>query len=111
MRQVQDPGQPVPAAKRRCTAAAGRASRPLYVRSATARRTAAWLLAVPLEPKPVLSFDYQGDYDLVFDLLDCPMPGGWKYEHVGATLDVERLEMYFRKYGDRHHALHDARAN
>ncbi|SDC19480.1 protein of unknown function [Cupriavidus sp. YR651] len=71
----------------------------------------AWLLDVPVKPKRVLCFDYQGDFDLVLDLLDYDMPPGWKCEHIGGRLDAERLEMYFRKYGGRHHALHDARAN
>lgn len=71
----------------------------------------AWLLAMPTKPKRILCFDYQGDYDLVLDLLDGEMPVGWKCEHVGGKLDVERLERYFREHGGRHHALHDARAN
>ncbi|NKF85004.1 3'-5' exoribonuclease.1 [Ralstonia solanacearum] len=71
----------------------------------------AWLLAVPTKPKRVLCFDYQGDYDLVLDLLDGAIPSGWLCEHVGGRLDVERLERYFREHGGRHHALHDARAS
>lgn len=71
----------------------------------------AWLLAVPAKPQRVLCFDYQGDFDLVLDLLDAEIPSGWKYEHVGGQLDMERLETYFREHGGRHHALHDARAN
>lgn len=71
----------------------------------------AWLLAVPAKPKRVLCFDYQGDFDLVLDLLDAEIPAGWKCEHVGGRLDMERLETYFREHGGRHHALHDARAN
>ncbi|MHA6862229.1 3'-5' exonuclease family protein [Ralstonia pseudosolanacearum] len=71
----------------------------------------AWLLAMSAKPKRVLCFDYQGDYDLVLDLLDGEMPVGWNCEHVGGKLDVERLERYFREHGGRHHALHDARAN
>ncbi|WP_247561928.1 3'-5' exoribonuclease [Ralstonia solanacearum] len=71
----------------------------------------AWLLAVPAKPKPVLCFDYQGDFDLVLDLLDAEIPAGWKCQHVGGRLDMERLETYFREHGGRHHALHDARAN
>nr|WP_296649971.1 3'-5' exoribonuclease [Paraburkholderia sp.] len=72
----------------------------------------AWLLAVPAKPKRgVLCFDYQGDFELVLDLLDAEIPPGWKCEHVGRRLDMERLETYFREHGGRHHALHDARAN
>ncbi len=70
-----------------------------------------WLLAVPAKPKRVLCFDYQGDFDLVLDLLDAEIPPGWKCEHIGRRLDMERLETYFREHGGRHHALHDARAN
>lgn len=71
----------------------------------------AWLSAIPAKPKRVLCFDYQGDYDLVLDLLDSAIPSGWTCEHVRHQLDVERLERYFREHGGRHHALHDARAN
>jgi hypothetical protein len=71
----------------------------------------AWLLAVPAKPRPILCFDYQGDFDLLYDLLDGDMPTGWKSEHIGNRLDVEKQEAYFREHGGRHHALHDARAN
>ncbi|WP_257010195.1 3'-5' exoribonuclease [Burkholderia ubonensis] len=71
----------------------------------------AWLLAVPVKPKRILCFDYQGDFDLLYDLLDGNIPAGWKCEHIGRRLNMERLEAYFRQHGGRHHALHDARAN
>ncbi|MFX1768098.1 3'-5' exoribonuclease [Paraburkholderia sp. A1RI-2L] len=71
----------------------------------------AWLMNVPAKPRPILCFDYQGDFDLIYDLLDGEMPEGWKYEHVGNKLDLGRMEAYFRQHGGRHHALHDARAN
>ncbi|WP_311732569.1 MULTISPECIES: 3'-5' exoribonuclease [Burkholderia cepacia complex] len=71
----------------------------------------AWLLAVPAKPKRILCFDYQGDFDLLYDLLDGNIPAGWKCEHIGRRLNMERLEAYFRQHGGRHHALHDARAN
>ncbi|KVM70376.1 hypothetical protein WJ60_09190 [Burkholderia ubonensis] len=70
-----------------------------------------WLLGVPTKPKPILCVDYQGDFDLLYDLLDGDMPAAWKCEHIGRRLNVERLEAYFREHGGRHHALHDARAN
>lgn len=70
-----------------------------------------WLLAIPAKTKRVLCFDYQGDYDLVLDLLDGAIPSSWACEHVRHRLDAERLERYFREHGGRHHALHDARAN
>ncbi|SDC19781.1 protein of unknown function [Cupriavidus sp. YR651] len=71
----------------------------------------AWLLAVPARPQPILCFDYQGDIDLMFDLLDRDVPGGWMSEHIGDRLDVGKLEAYYREHGGRHHALHDARAH
>ncbi|MGF6981955.1 hypothetical protein QFZ99_001432 [Paraburkholderia atlantica] len=71
----------------------------------------AWLSAVPAKPRPILCFDYQGDFDLLYDLLDGDMPAGWKHEHIGNRLDAARQEAYFYEYGGRHHALHDACAN
>ncbi|CAE6697396.1 3'-5' exonuclease family protein [Paraburkholderia domus] len=71
----------------------------------------AWLYRIPLKPRPVLCYDYQGDFDLLGDMIDGPLPAGWKYEHIGGQIDVNRQEAYFREHGGRHHALHDARAN
>jgi hypothetical protein len=73
----------------------------------------AWVSRIPLKPKPVLCFDFQGDVDLLDDLLwgvRGSMPG-WQMENVNSWLDAERLEAYYREHGGRHHALHDARAN
>ncbi|MBO1856672.1 hypothetical protein J4G52_24345 [Burkholderia cenocepacia] len=71
----------------------------------------AWLYRVPKKPKPVLSYDYEGDIDLILDLIGGKLPPGWKHENVFQRIDGERLETYFREHGGRHHALHDARAN
>jgi len=71
----------------------------------------AWLLAVPTRPKPVLCYDFQGDFDLVGQLLDGPLPRGWSHENVGLKLDAARLAAYLAQHGGEHHALHDARAN
>lgn len=71
----------------------------------------AWLLAVPIKPKPVLCYDFHGDYDLLGDLLGGPLPRGWKHENVATRLDAERLAEYVATHGKEHHALHDARAN
>lgn len=70
-----------------------------------------WLLAVPRKPKPVLCYDFDGDFELVTDLLAGPLPRGWKSECVEFKLDAGRLDAYFAQHGGRHHALHDARAN
>ncbi|RQH00196.1 3'-5' exoribonuclease [Paraburkholderia dinghuensis] len=71
----------------------------------------AWLHRIPMKPRPVLCYDYQGDFDLLCDLICGPLPAGWKREHIGGRIDVSRLEAYFRQHGGRHHALVDARAN
>ncbi|KGW52172.1 3'-5' exoribonuclease [Burkholderia pseudomallei] len=71
----------------------------------------AWLLAVPLKPKPVLYYDFEGDFELVGHLLGGPLPRGWKHENVAPKLDAERLAEYVATHGGEHHALHDARAN
>ncbi|TPQ43079.1 3'-5' exoribonuclease [Cupriavidus pinatubonensis] len=70
----------------------------------------AWLFAVPAKPKPILCFDYQGDFDLLSDLVDGDIPTGWRCEHIGSRLAFDKQEAYFREHGGRHHALHDARA-
>ncbi|CDY78035.1 hypothetical protein BGLT_00908 [Caballeronia glathei] len=71
----------------------------------------AWLLAVPLKPKPILCYDFEGDLGLTHRLLGGPMPRGWKTENVAQKLDVARLAEYVAAHGGMHHALHDARAN
>jgi hypothetical protein len=71
----------------------------------------AWLSRIPLKPRPVLCYDYQGDYDLLADLIDGPLPPGWRHENIGGRIDFTRQEAYFREHGGRHHALVDARAN
>lgn len=71
----------------------------------------AWLQAVPTRPKPVLCYDFQGDYDLLGLLLGGALPRGWRHENVSQKLDAERLAAYAAEHGGEHHALHDARAN
>ncbi len=71
----------------------------------------AWLLAVPLKPKPILCYDSDCDLELVTDLLGRPLPRGWRHENVFLKLDAERFARYISVYGGEHHALHDARAN
>jgi len=71
----------------------------------------AWLLAVPLKPKPVLCYDSNCDWDLVTHLLGGPLPRGWKHENVFLQIDAERFAEYIATHGGEHHALHDARAN
>jgi hypothetical protein len=53
--------------------------------------------------------DFHGDWDLLVDALD-GVPDGWEAQLVGGQIDNARLESYFRQFGGRHHALHDARA-
>lgn len=76
-----------------------------------ALRTAllAWLAQFAGEPERVLCFDYGGDWELLVDLVG-EAPLGWQACHIGAAMDVGRLEAYFLEHGGRHHALHDARA-
>ncbi len=71
----------------------------------------AWLLAVPLKPRPVLCYDSGADYELVTDLLGGPLPRGWKHENVFLKIDAERWAQYIAVHGSEHHALYDARAN
>lgn len=70
-----------------------------------------WLTSVPMKPRPVLCYDFDGDLALVNHLLGGPLPHGWKAENIEGRLDAGRRAEYFRKYGGEHHALHDARAN
>jgi hypothetical protein len=71
----------------------------------------AWLLAVPIKPKPVLCYDSDCDWGLVTHLLGGPLPRGWKHENVFLKIDAERFAEYIAAHGGEHHALHDARAN
>lgn len=71
----------------------------------------AWLLAVPLKPKPVLCYDSDCDYELVTHLLGGALPRGWKHENVFLKINAERVAQYIAVHGGEHHALHDARAN
>ncbi|ALS60154.1 3'-5' exonuclease family protein [Pandoraea norimbergensis] len=71
----------------------------------------AWLLAVPLKPKPVLCYDSDRDYQLVTHLLGRQLPRGWKHENVFLKINAERFAQFIAANGGEHHALHDARAN
>jgi 3' exoribonuclease, RNase T-like len=71
----------------------------------------AWLSRVPMKPKPVLCFDFEGDLQLVEHLIGGSLPRGWKTENIYDRLDAARLAAYFAQHGAEHHALHDARAN
>lgn len=71
----------------------------------------AWLLVIPTKPKPVLCYDSICDYELVTQLLNGPLPRGWKHENVFLKIDAERLAKYVVVHGGEHHALYDARGN
>lgn len=75
------------------------------------REVLAWLYRIPVESGPVLCYDYSGDLALLCDLIDGPLPDGWRHININSQLDYERQEAYFREHGGRHHALYDARAN
>jgi len=66
---------------------------------------------VPLKPKPVLCYDFEGDVDLVERLLGDVLPRGWRLENVEQKIDVARRSAFLAQSGGEHHALQDARAN
>jgi 3' exoribonuclease, RNase T-like len=71
-----------------------------------------WLAHIPIKPKPVLCFDYEGDLQLVEHLIGGPLPKGWKTENVYSRINDLDKERFFMDTGlSDHHALHDARAN
>ncbi|MFM0140584.1 hypothetical protein [Caballeronia grimmiae] len=82
----------------------------VFTRDALRVELLAWLTQFDNEQERMLCFDYAGDWDLFVDLVG-DVPNGWLACHIGQALRPERTEMYFRKHGGRHHALHDARAN
>jgi hypothetical protein len=49
------------------------------------------------------------DWDLLLDALG-EVPARWKGVLVCQLVDQARRERYFAEHGERHHALHDARA-
>lgn len=71
----------------------------------------AWLSSIPAKPKPILSFDYEGDRVLLLELLCGPLPPFWRQENIQSRIDRARRAAYFQRNGGEHHALHDARAN
>ncbi|VVD62924.1 3'-5' exoribonuclease.1 [Pandoraea commovens] len=70
-----------------------------------------WLLAAPLKPRPILSYDSDWDYQLLVRLLRGPLPQGWRHENVFLKIRPERFAQFISTHGGRHHALQDARAN
>lgn len=74
-------------------------------------RSEEYFALASIKSGPVLCYDYADDLALLLDLLDGPLPDCWAHENIGAQLDRERQEAYFREHGGRHRALHDARAN
>lgn len=74
------------------------------------RDLSSWLSEIPPRPKPVLCYDYEGDFALLTNVLGGPLPRGWKAENVAMRLDARRLAAYFAGHKE-HHALNDARAN
>jgi hypothetical protein len=72
----------------------------------------AWLHAIPVKPKPLLCYDYEGDFTLLVQLLDGPLPDSWKAENIWRRINDLERERFFMNTGlADHHALHDARAN
>ena len=72
----------------------------------------AWLAQVPLNPRPVLCFDYEGDLRLVERLPGYRLPKGWKTENIYRRInDLEKERFFMESSLSDHHALHDARAN
>lgn len=71
----------------------------------------AWLQAIPIKPKPILSYDSDCDYQLILRLLGSLLPNGWKHENVFLKIDSNRFAEYISANGGEHHALYDARAN
>lgn len=71
----------------------------------------AWVSSIPAKPKPILSFDYEGDRVLLLELLCGPLPPFWRQENIRNRIDWARRAAYFQRNGGEHHALYDARAN
>ena len=57
----------------------------------------------------IFCMDFPGDWDLLVDILD-GVPNGWQGLLIRDQADQVRLESYYKQFGGRHHALHDARA-
>jgi hypothetical protein len=74
-----------------------------------------WLVKLAdLVGEPTLCFDQQTDLDLLLDLLDGPLPAGWRHENIAAKIDGAKQQEWYEIYatrGGRHHALNDARAD
>lgn len=57
----------------------------------------------------IFCMDFPGDWDLLVDILE-GVPNGWQGLLVRDQADQSQLESYYKQFGGRHHALHDARA-
>jgi hypothetical protein len=67
-----------------------------------------------LDENPVLCFDFEGDFDLIFGLLDCNFPAFISTKNVYHQIDRIEFKNHIKTlFGDGadHHALHDAMAN
>lgn len=71
----------------------------------------AWLSCIPAKPRPILSFDYEGDRVLLLELMGRPLAPFWRQDNIRGRVDAARRAAYFQRNGGEHHALHDARAN
>jgi hypothetical protein len=49
-----------------------------------------WLCRVPTKPRPILCYDYEGDFDLLMDLLDGLLPKRWKQEMCTNALTLKK---------------------
>ncbi|MFL9959546.1 HAD family hydrolase [Paraburkholderia sediminicola] len=71
-----------------------------------------WMYNVPDRSRPMLCYDFEGDWQLLEHLLGGCFPKYWKTENVWNKRDAYEHEAYFVATGESaHHALHDARAN
>ncbi|WP_175971142.1 3'-5' exoribonuclease [Burkholderia sp. BCC0322] len=60
--------------------------------------------------RPVICYDHPVDLQLLWELLG-ERTVGWKVKLISSRIDSTAKEEYFAVHGERHHALHDARAN
>lgn len=76
------------------------------------REMLSWLSRIPVKPRPVQCFDFDGDLKLLEHLIGGPLPKPWKTENIWKQRDDLEVERFFMNTGlSDHHALHDARAN
>ncbi|QMI44682.1 3'-5' exoribonuclease [Burkholderia sp. MBR-1] len=70
-----------------------------------------WFDRIPVIGGPVLCYDLEADIDLLRELLEGQLPAGWALDNIATQIDDRRRALYYARYGGKHHALHDARAN